>query len=42
MMDEVAKSRLLSRIALAEEEMSQGLGNDLDDVVESLRSEHGL
>lgn len=42
MMDEVAKSRLLSRIALAEEEISQGLGNDLDDVVESLRSEHGL
>lgn len=42
MMDEVAKSRLLSRIALAEEEISQGLGGDLDDVVESLRAGHGL
>ena len=42
MMDEVAKSRLLSRIALAEEEVSRGLGSDLDDMVENLRAEHGL
>ena len=27
---------------LAEEEISQGLGSDLDEVVESLRAEHGL
>lgn len=42
MMDEVAKSRLLSRMALAEKELAQGLGDDFDDVVESLRAEYGL
>lgn len=42
MMDEVAKSRLLSRMALAEKELAQGLGDSFDDVAENLRAEYGL
>lgn len=42
MAEEAAKGHLLSRVALAEEELAAGMETDLDELVDSLRAEYGL
>lgn len=42
MPEETAKEHLLSRVALAEEELAAGKETNLDELIASLRADRGL
>lgn len=42
MQQEIAKSKLLSRIMLAEDEIARGAGRDFDEFEASIKAKYGL